>query len=320
MKIAIFSVNDIVFVMYWDDRLRLRHITTFLEIARHESVSKAALALNLSQPAASRSLRELEEILGVELFERLGRGLRLNAEGRVFQAHATTSITELMRGRTRVAAKGGAVRRLSVGSLPTAAGALVPMAALAFRTKAPETRLSIMTGPNWLLFNLLREARLDLVVGRMPEGDRVEGLIFEQLYVEGVVLVCRPGHPVLTNPDVPAALLDYPLILPPSGAVIAATVERYLASIGLTGLKGDFETVALPVGRRITAASDALWFISRGVVEFELANRHLAAIDLKSPLLSGPVGISRLASAPVDVARTIFVECVRDASSDHPRA
>ncbi|MHA6263961.1 LysR substrate-binding domain-containing protein [Arenibacterium sp. CAU 1754] len=219
-------------------------------------------------------------------------------------------MTELMRGHDRLAKDGGASVRLSVGALPTASTDLLPRAALRFREEAPNVRLHILTGPNWLLFNQLRDGSLDLVVGRMPEGEAASGVTFQQLYVEDVVLVCRPGHPILKTPSPEDSVGQFPLILPPKGAVISGTVDRYLSSIGLPEMRGDFETVALPVGRKIVQSSDMLWFISRGVVAEELRLETLLVVDLASPLLSGPVGISVSRSAPLSVERSVLSECL----------
>lgn len=299
--------------MILDAQLRLRHIQAFLETARAESVSVAAANLSVTQPAISRSLRELEEILETKLFDRVGRGIRLNEAGRVFQTHASASVVELMRGKDRLSKIGDVTERLSVGALPTAATDLLPRAAIAFQKEMPHVRLHVLTGPNWLLFNQLRDGQLDLVVGRMPEKDTATGVTFEQLYTEYVVLVCRPGHPVLDVPKPEAYLPDAQLILPPGGAVISQTVRRYLASIGLPELRGAIETVALPVGRKIVRESDALWFISRGVVADELEDGSLQAVELSSPLLSGPVGISYARAAPISVNRSVLAECLRSA-------
>lgn len=303
--------------MNWDSYLRLRHVRCFIEIARTESVSQAAAHLNITQPAVSRTLRELEEMLGTRLFDRVGRGLRLNEAGRIFQAHAAASMVELMRGRDRLAKGGDATVRLSVGVLPTAAGDLVPRAALAFRDEAPNARLHILTGPNWLLFNQLRDGTIDLVIGRMPDSELMSGLTFEQLRIENVVLVCRPGHPILSG-HASGRIADFPLVMPPRGAVIAAPVERYVASIGLPEMRGAFETVSLPVGRKIVQDSDALWFISQGVVSDELQRGLLVAVDLESPLLAGPVGMSFSRSAPLSVERTLFTDCLRRISNAPP--
>lgn len=297
--------------MNWDTHLRLRHVRCFLEIARAESVSIAADRLSITQPAVSRSLKELEEILGAQLFDRVGRGLRLNEVGRVFQSHAAASMTELMRGQDRLAKEGGASVRLSVGALPTASTDLLPRAALQFRQEAPHVRLHVLTGPNWLLFNQLRAGTLDLVVGRMPEGEALTGVTFQQLYIEDVVLVCRPDHAILKANDPETEIKRFPLVLPPKGAVISGTVERYLSSVGLPEMRGEIETVALPVGRKIVQSSDMLWFISRGVVAEEFRLGTLVAVDLASPLLCGPVGISVSRSAPLSVERGLLSECLR---------
>ncbi|MDA7430546.1 LysR substrate-binding domain-containing protein [Primorskyibacter aestuariivivens] len=302
--------------MDFDAHLRLRHVRTFLEIARAESVSTAAARLNISQPAVSRSLKELEEMLATPLFDRVGRGLRLNEAGRVFQAHASASMVELMQARDRLTKDGDLTSRLSVGVLPTAASELVPSAALAFRKEIPSARLHILTGPNWLLFDELRAGRVDLVVGRMPEREKATGIMFQQLYIEDVVLVCRPGHAILSARVPEDHISDSDLILPPPGAVIAPTVERYLASIGLPEMRAALETVALPVGRKIVGSSDALWFISRGVVADELAAGSLVVVPLASPLLSGPVGISIARSAPISVERSVFASRLRHAAAE----
>lgn len=297
--------------MNWESHLRLRHVKAFLEIARAESVSVAAARLNITQPAVSRSLKELEDMLGAELFDRVGRGIRLNEAGRVFQAHASASMVELLRGRDRLAKSGELASRLSIGVLPTAAADLLPRAALRFRKEMPHVRMHIQTGPSWLLFNQLRDGLLDLVVGRMPEKSAATGIAFQQLHIEDVVLVTRPGHPIHYMVQPEEHISEFDLILPPSGAVISQTVLRYLASIGLPEMHGVVETVALPVGRKITRMSDSLWFISRGVVADETAAGSLVEVGLASPLLSGPVGISIARSAPISVERSVLIECLR---------
>ncbi|MCT8162143.1 LysR substrate-binding domain-containing protein [Pseudoruegeria sp. SHC-113] len=297
--------------MNLDSHMRLRHVRCFLEVARAQSVSRAAEALHITQPAVSRSLKELEAMLGTPLFDRVGRGLRLNEAGRVFQAHASAAMVELMRGQERLAQEGDLSRRLSIGALPTASSQLLPRAALAFREEMPHVRLHILTGPNGLLFNQLRDGEVDLVLGRMPEREAGAGVSFQQLYIEDVVLVCRPGHPILNEARPEQAIAAHELILPPTGAVIWETVQRYLASIGLPERRAGIETVSLPVGRGIVGLSDALWFISRGVVAVELAAGSLVAVDLASPLLSGPVGISVARAAPISVERSVFADCLR---------
>ena len=71
-----------------DSRIKFRHLQTFLEVARQKSVMKAASILNISQPAVTKTIREMEEALGVSLFERDGRGIRITRYGEVFLRYA----------------------------------------------------------------------------------------------------------------------------------------------------------------------------------------------------------------------------------------
>ena len=78
-----------------ESRVRFRHLQTFLEVARQKSVVKAAGLLNVSQPAVTKTIRELEEALGVAVFERDGRGIRITRSGEIFMRHAGMAITAL---------------------------------------------------------------------------------------------------------------------------------------------------------------------------------------------------------------------------------
>ncbi|WP_295042959.1 LysR substrate-binding domain-containing protein [uncultured Paracoccus sp.] len=272
--------------------LRLRHLRCFLETARLGSLSAAADALHVSQPAASKTIRELEDILGAQLFDRSGRKLVLTPAGRVYQTHAGTALADLERAQSLVLSPPPERPRLHLGVLPTAATGLVPRAALAFRDARPDVLLDVMTGPNWLLLSLLREGQLDLVVGRMPAAGNTEGLGFRRLYWERVVPVVRAGHPLLRGGWEYGDLAHHPLMLPPAGAVIAGSVRSWLHSVGITDPQPAFENVSLAFGREVVTRSDTVWFISEGVVRAEIETGALVILPIRNELLGGPVGIS----------------------------
>jgi len=278
-----------------DNRLRLRHLRCFLETARSGRLGAAAEVLHVSQPAASKTLRELEEILGVALFDRSGRRLVLTPAGALFQQHAGNAMLELDRAQDLARTAPMRVTRLAVGVLPTAATSVFPRAALAFRAEFPNCVLRVSTGPNWLLLSQLREGALDLVVGRMPGPDQMTGLAFRQLYTERVVAVVRPGHPLRSGLPVATDLGKYPLLLPPSGAVIAPAVQSFLLSIGLQNHQPAFESVSLAFGRKVVQESDTVWFISEGVVAEEVRLGTLCVVDPGTEMLAGLVGICQRA-------------------------
>ncbi|MGO6901264.1 LysR family transcriptional regulator, partial [Rhizobium ruizarguesonis] len=81
-----------------DSRVKFRHLQTFVEVARQKSVMKAAELLHVSQPAVTKTIRELEQVLGVDVFERDGRGIKITRYGEVFLRHAGAALTALRQG------------------------------------------------------------------------------------------------------------------------------------------------------------------------------------------------------------------------------
>ena len=217
----------------------------------------------------------------------------LNPAGAAFQRLAGSSVAALEQAQDAVR-QAGRTTRLSVGALPTAATRLLPDAALRFREMRPDCTLRVSTGPNWLLLSQLREGALDLVVGRMADPQRMEGLTFRQLYTEAIRAVVRTDHPLKAVQDA-EDLKPFPLLLPPSGAVIHQTVKSWLVSIGAGDRTGSFESVSAAFGLRACLRSDTIWFISEGVVADALEDGRLRALPLDAPMLAGPVGISQRA-------------------------
>ena len=274
--------------------IKLRHIRAFLDIAATGNLSAVAAAQGVTQPALSRSLAELEDLLGAQLFLREKRRLVLTAQGTLFRHHAALAVQSLESAAAalRPDAQGGSIR---VGILPTAAARLFPRVAVRFAALQPGTILKIETGPHSYLLGQLRAGAIDLMLGRMPDPAEMAGMIFAHLYEEDVVLVARQGHPMAEVP-IRTLLQSVPVILPPEGAVIRRVVNDYLAVQGLASLRPSVETVALAVGRGLLAESDSVWFISRGVVVDELERGALRELATGVRFLSGAVGITHLQS------------------------
>jgi len=124
-----------------DRRIKIRHIQCFVEIVRQKSMKKAATKLYLTQPAISKTMKELEDILGTVLLLRSRAGVSLTKQGDVFLHFAEMSVAALQQGLEgveQIERRGGT--RLSIGALPSVAARLMPAAALEFAELAPETR------------------------------------------------------------------------------------------------------------------------------------------------------------------------------------
>ena len=264
--------------------IKLRHIRAFLDIAGAGSLSEVARTQGISQPALSRTLAELEDLLRLALFRREKRRLVLTPEGLVFRHHASLGLQALESGIAALH-PGDMAASLRIGILPTAASRLFPRVAVRFLDLQPETTLKIETGPHGVLLDLLRAGRLDLMIGRMPDPAEMAGLSFAHLYEEDVVLVARFDHPLIGLP-VAQLLPRVPVILPSDGAVIRKTVDNYLEVLGLSGLRPAVETVAMAVGRGMLAASASTMPISTSTATSfsrTTATRNSAASAAPSP-------------------------------------
>ena len=304
-------------------RIKFRHLQCFLEVARQKSVVKAADALAVTQPAVSKTLRELEETLDVRLFDRSKRGVTLTRFGEVFLRYAGASVTALRQGVDSIAqarAKGGFA--ITVGALPTVAARVMPAAIQGFKADGLETTVRVVTGENSVLLSQLRVGDLDLVVGRLAEPELMTGLAFETLYSEPVRLVVRPGHPLLAplrdggSFDL-ERISDFTVLMPIEGSIIRPYVDRLLIAQGVGALPDRIETVSMAFGRSYTRTSDAVWIISQGVVADDLADGLLVALPFASdPATTGPVGLTTRADIPPGLATQMLMQAVRDVAAE----
>lgn len=297
-----------------DGRIKFRHLQTFIEVARQKSVGRAADVLSITQPAVTRTIRELEDYLGVDLFEREGRGIRITRFGDVFLRHAGESIAAVKRGvDSIVEARSSSGPPLRIGALPTASVTFLPDAVAEFISSGTGSRATIVTGENRWLLDALRLGDLDLVVGRLAAPERMAGLSFEPLYSEEVGFAVRAGHPLLSRRNFSLSeLADYTVLLPIEGSVIRPFVDRLLLTNGIAELANVIETVSDSFGRAFLERHDAIWIISKGVVQSEARSGRMALLDIDTSETRGAVGLTTRADAVPNLSLSIMITTIRD--------
>lgn len=298
-----------------DSRIKFRHLQTFVEVARQKSVMKAAELLHVSQPAVTKTIRELEQALGVGVFEREGRGIRITRYGEVFLRHAGAALTALRQGLDSVSQEQfGDAPPIRIGALPTVSTRIMPRAMDLFLKENTWSRVKIVTGDNAVLLEQLRVGDLDLVVGRLAGAERMAGFSFEHLYSEQVVFAVRPGHPLLSaGKALFAELGHYTLLMPTRGSIIRPVVENFLITNGVASLPSQIETVSDAFGRAFVRDSDAIWIISNGVVARDIADGVLAALPIDTGETKGPVGLTMRTDSIPSLPLSILMQTIREA-------
>jgi LysR family pca operon transcriptional activator len=297
----------------FDARIKLRHIVCFLEVARLESVVHAAEVLGITQPAASKTIQELEAILGVALFDRSRRNLFLSPCGEVFLRYAGASVTALRQGIDALGQARSEGVVVKVGALPTVSARILPRAVKRLTAGQLTARTRIVTGPNAYLLSLLRLGDVDLVVGRMAEPEMMLGFSFEHLYSERIVFAVRPGHPLLSDRPFDLASIErFQVLMPPPDSIIRPTVERLLVAHGIGRLRDEVETVSNAFGRSFTRSTDAVWIISEGVVVEDMAEGALVPLPVDTSETLGPVGLTTRTDVALSLPAELLVQSIRD--------
>jgi DNA-binding transcriptional LysR family regulator len=172
--------------------LLLNQITAFIETARRQSVSRAAEALFISQPALTARLKGLEKDLGAQLFVRTPRGMRLTDAGNAFLPYAVRALETLTDGRMQVnALERGGAGRLALGAAPAVSTYVLPPLLKRFSQGYPRVSVSVRTGHSEEILDLVLREQVTLGLVRALQHPDI---VSTPLYEDRLILVAEPGH------------------------------------------------------------------------------------------------------------------------------
>jgi len=186
----------------------LNQLSSFLAVAREGSVSAAAAKLYVTQPSISAAVSALSRELGVDLTERVGRGIGLTAAGEAFRPYAADVLGLVEQGRTAAReASDVSMRSLRIVAVATAAECVVPSLLRSFGRFHPEINLSLEVANRTTLFERVLEHEADVgIAGRPPDDERIAGRAFLD---NEIVLIAAPDHRLVGgNPVELSALAD----------------------------------------------------------------------------------------------------------------
>ncbi len=260
-------------------RYTLRQLDTFLEVARSESVSKAAERLHVTQPAVSTQLRQLEEALGIALVEASGRQIRVTEAGREVEQYVIAALSQLSQLDDVVADLQGLQRgRINLGIVGTAKY-FVPMLLVHFRKQFPGIEICLQIQNRDQIFKMLERNELDLAItGRVPQ--RLDCLS-EPFATNPLGFVSSPGHPLSRRRQAPLSIFnDVEFVVREQGSGTRATMESVFVEHGISPQI----VMEMPSNESIKQAVMAgmgVTFLSLRTVRHELAAGHLVLLDIQ---------------------------------------
>ncbi|WP_346894147.1 LysR substrate-binding domain-containing protein [uncultured Roseibium sp.] len=296
-------------------RLTLRQLHIFSTVTEMGSILRAAEWLNMTQPAVSRAVMEIERIVGTQLMERTPRGTGLTEAGELFVGHARAALAEMRSAWTelndRTAGRSG---QLTIGALPNGEAGPFGDALLRARLERPGLRLAVVEGLYGQIIPSLRAGELDFAIGRLRQRDSEPGLITETLYHQSWGVVARAGHPALRRERLDLAELGGAAwILPARTTPIRDLVKDFFrrSDVGLP--QDSLEMSALSISRGLLLNADMLMFVPLGTFRPDIEAGRLAFLPLALDYADDPVGLFRREHGVPSIAETYFVDLLRDA-------
>lgn len=287
--------------------LQIRDLSYFMKIAELGHLGRASEALHISQSALSKCIDRLEEAYGAELFERVGRGIRLTSAGQLLcerSQQVERVLDETMR-QTSSMGKGlaGVIR---IGAAATTAEFMLPKACRVLQEQAPAVLLDMQIGMNDVLHDSLRKGLLDIVIG--PLGTRDEELTELPIMDDEVVVAASAEHP-LAGRDVPMeALCEHRWILSPPSVATRQWLEAAFRNRGLPAPDVAIVSSSLASMRNLMVETGLLSFISRRNLA---ANAGLVEVRNTATTMPRRFGIVHRADAYLSPATRRFIEILQ---------
>ncbi|KUL45992.1 LysR family transcriptional regulator [Streptomyces sp. NRRL F-4489] len=295
-------------------RLKLRHLVLLTALADHGSLLRAAEHLHVTQPALTRTLRELETLLGVELFERGPRGMTPTVYGRAFAAHARRVLAELRQaGRHLAELADGQVGTVTVGAHLAGTNVLLPRAIAALKAERPRVTVVVREATPDLLEAELLAGDVDFTLGRLlPSPDT--RVTQHTLCRESIRLVTRAGHPAHTLGD-PALedLLAYPWVVPVPQTALRHELEEALWRRGLSLPEDRVECTSILTLRTLLLETDMVAALPELVAR---GDDRLAMLPTALEMMGQTVGVTLPADRPLTLTARLLLRHLRAAAAD----
>lgn len=262
--------------------MQLNQLRNFTTVADTGSIRAAARKLGVSQPAATKSLRALEQELDAVLVQRNSRGVVLTPAGKAFLSRARSVQSELRQAREELAQLAGqSVETVSVGVASVVGAWLVPPVLERYRRERPSTTVRVVEGTQETLLPLLREGALDFAVCLRLEPESTGGFNVRPLAKLRLTVVGRKGHPLRHARSLAELSQAHWIMSRPRGA--SGVLEHAFAAEGLTLPASATECDSHAIKVATLAASDSLALLGRPMLAEPSVRTLLDEIPLERP-------------------------------------
>lgn len=294
-----------------------RVLRNFLKVVDMGSITAAADALNISQPALTKSIQKLENDLGTKLFTRISKGVQLNKAGEILEHHARVMENEYRHAITRIGELSGAEHdRLRIGATPNWLVRILPSVFAEFQKTYPDIRMILVGGVIDTLIPALVSGDLDLICISLDFPDRSE-LTKIPLFKMDHIIVSDASHPLASQGNVSATdLAPQRWLALKDDFVGTHRISAFFATFGLKPPKISLETTS--INSLLETLRDENYVAPIPDQMLELAQqKSLVKIDFNGTLWQSNAGLAIRIFTKPSSALTGFMECVKSATAKY---
>ena len=261
--------------------MEFRELSTFLQVAKLQSFSKAAKVLGYSQAAVTIQIKQLEQELGVHLFDRIGKQTSLTHQGSVFYDHAASIMRDIAQAKDAVSHPQKLNGHLCIGTIESICASLFPSLLTEYHKLHPEVNISIRTDSPDQLLEQINGNQLDLVYFM---DKRVYDVKWEKVLEEPeeIVFAATADHPLAQRSE-PLSLddvLSYPMVVTEKNASYHLILEQYLAAMGKS-LQPYLEIGNTDFILQFLKQNTGITFLPRFTVEKAVSEGYLRILSVK---------------------------------------
>ncbi|MBB5390673.1 MULTISPECIES: LysR family transcriptional regulator [unclassified Herbaspirillum] len=295
-------------------RLKTRQLLLLIALDDTRNIHRASSELNMTQPAASKQLKDLEDMLGVSLFERLPRGMRPTIYGEAMIRHARMALTSLSKAHEDIVAlKSGLSGQVDVGVILSPGMALLPPAIARVKEHAPMLRIGVEVESSNILLSRLLHGELDFIIGRILDEEAKHGLHYQELADEPVCAVARVGHPLHAHPNLKLSdMANEPWILAPKGSILRARCDQMFREEGLAPPSNVVDTTAILFITSLLQQTDFLYAMPTEVARYYTQARLMDILPIELPCRMAGFGIITRQDNLLSPGATMLLQAIRE--------
>ena len=297
-------------------RIKTRQIVLLVHLDEHRSVLRAAEAANMTQPAASKMLGDLESALGVALFERHARGVVPTWYGEILVRQARAVLADMSRAQEEITAlKSGLSGQAAIGAVVNPATSLVPLAIGLLKQDHPQILVRVEVDTSDVLIRKLLDGKLDIAVARFL-GSTPGDLNFEPLAEESHSVIVSAGHRLAGRRRLGLKdLVHEAWILPPMGGALRERLNAMFAQEGLGLPRNVVETASLPVITSLLQTTEMLAALQEEIVRPYCKAGLLTVLSLNLDLRMDLFGIVTRRERPMSPGGIAMLKALRVAAT-----